>query len=331
MPVLLPWLMRKKRAPKYYAFTASNSISRVSGLEIKNPLSTVSTFVSVAASPWGVDVLPGGRHAIVSCQGGSITPVDLANPLVPVAGPNVAVGTQLHGICASPDGQTGLVVDTLGGRLYSLNLANPMAPVVGGYYPLGATTFKLVAISPLGTFAVLGGSSNTLYFVGLSNPLAPSIYASLTLTAYPTGLAFLPSGSHVLIVLGNSIVAINVTNPAVPVAGTPVSIGTGATAIAIAPNGLSALVTGLPYNNLWAISLANPMVPIVINPAIGCGSNPYGVAISPDGKYAIATCVGSASARLIDLANPLLPVARGSTSIGPTPYSMSPHSFIYAR
>ena len=69
----------------------------------------------------------------------NVTPLNLANPLAPVAAANVAVGSNPYGIAISPDGLFALVANYGTNNVTPLNLANPLAPVAAANVAVGGT------------------------------------------------------------------------------------------------------------------------------------------------------------------------------------------------
>ena len=82
----------------------------------------------------------------------------------------------------------------------------------------------------------------------------------------------------------NSVSPINLSNPMVPTKGTDLTVGSTPVAIAIAPNGLFALVanSGSSSNSVSPINLSNPMVPTK-GTNLTVGSLPY--SLGPNAIY----------------------------------------------
>ena len=78
-------------------------------------------------------------YALVANNGSSnVTPLDLSNPLAPVASAAVAVGTHPVGVALSPNGLFALVANFGSGNVTPLDLSNPLAPVASAAVAVGA-------------------------------------------------------------------------------------------------------------------------------------------------------------------------------------------------
>ena len=88
-------------------------------------------------------------YALTANAGSSnVTPLDLSNPLVPVASAPVAVGTTPRSIAISPNGLFALVANAGSTNVTPLDLSNPRAPVASAPVAVGAYPIS-VAISGL--------------------------------------------------------------------------------------------------------------------------------------------------------------------------------------
>ena len=81
--------------------------------------------------------------------------------------------------------------------------------------------------------------------------------------------------------------------------GTPITVGSGPTGVAVTPDGKHAYVANNGSNN---VSVIDTVTNTVVGTPIPVGNSPLGVAITPDGKHAYVANNGSNNVSVIDTA-----------------------------
>ena len=171
-------------------------------------------------------------------------------------------------------------------------------------------TGALVAIALLAS--ACGGKAPASAPTGTTlPPLPPDVVALVTLI-----------GSGSAVGTGSSLYGVDLTGGASTAAKT-FAVGTFPDAVAVTPNGKTALVANYGAGSVTPINLVSGKV----LPAIQAGSGPAGVAVTPNGKMAYVTDAGSApigtTITPIDLVTdkPLSPITVGA---GPQGIAISP-------
>jgi DNA-binding beta-propeller fold protein YncE len=80
---------------------------------------------------------------IANYSSSTVTPLDLTNPLAPIASAAVAVGANPTGISISPNGLFALVANFGSSTVTPLDLTNPLAPVASAAVVVGASPFSI--------------------------------------------------------------------------------------------------------------------------------------------------------------------------------------------
>ena len=185
-------------------------------------------------APRGIAIAPNNLSAIVSSNGNStVVPLDLTNPLIPVAQLPVIVPNGPMIIAISPNGLFAILTDNGASQLSSLDLANPLVPVVYGPFVTNISPNGM-AISPNGLFAIVANYSvgdGAITPQDLTNPLAPVNQFQVDLGGATSGsvnVSISPNGRFALITNQNTnnVTPLDLSNPLVPVPKTPVGVGT---------------------------------------------------------------------------------------------------------
>ena len=95
---------------------------------------------------WGITASQALRRyyaLVANAASSNVTPLDLSNPLAPVAQAAVAVGASPYGIAVSPNGLLALVANAVSDSVTPLNLSNPLAPVASAAVAVGTSPFSL--------------------------------------------------------------------------------------------------------------------------------------------------------------------------------------------
>lgn len=268
---------------------------------------------------------PSSRYALVANYGSnSVTPLDMAAPLAPVAAAAVTVGTSPAAVAVAPNGLFALVANYGSNNVSVLDLSKPLAPVEVCKIAVG-TNPRGVAISPNGRFALVAnfGSANVTP-LDLSDPMFPVAQTPVSVGASPRGIAISADGAFALVgnYAGNSVTPLSLANPLAPVAQTAVAVNTGPIGVAIAPNGLFALVCCYGADKLVPLDLANPLTPVA-QTAVSVGYHPTGVAIRPDSLYGLVANNGDGNVTPLNLANPMAPVKGSTSAVGTAPIGVS--------
>ena len=79
---------------------------------------------------------------VANYNSNNVTPLDLSNPLAPVASAAVAVGTAPHGIAVAQNGLFALVTNVSSNNVTPLDLSNPLAPVASAAVAVGASPYS---------------------------------------------------------------------------------------------------------------------------------------------------------------------------------------------
>jgi hypothetical protein len=211
---------------------------------------------------WDVVLNSAGTLAVVAAGTNGVLVVDLTNPAAPfIRGsydtPGIAYGIGFDsstGLLYVADGSSGLKI---------LSLSNPNAPSLVGSLAISGAILRDVAVS--GGYAYCANQQGTLEVVKVSTPSSPMRWAALGVnsTAYKVAVegtrAVLMSANGVL--NRNTLVSVNVSNPASPVLLGTADAGpiTQQTGVALS-NGLAyaaATTDGLKIFNLPA---SNPVL-----------------------------------------------------------------------
>ncbi|HAW11815.1 MAG TPA: hypothetical protein DCX12_12355 [Chloroflexi bacterium] len=222
------------------------------------------------------------------------------------------------------------------GFITPLNMSNPLAPVVGTPVSLGVSATPDIAIGPDDEYALVLGTGMVLIPVSLTSPdpLHPSPGTPVSLgTGTPRRVVILPNGTFAFVLYGVSstqhLVPADLSNPAAPVIGTPVIVGTsfGLMDMAVAPDSQSALIadTGLPpTQGIYTVDLTNPNVPVPSFVSLsGSGSTPNQVAYHPSGKAALVSNVSTNTVSALDTTHPLAPTVASTVAVGSGPQGVA--------
>jgi len=261
---------------------------------------------------------------VANATDGTVTPLDLSNPLVPVAQEAVTVRTSPYGVAVSANGLFALVPNFATNDVVPLDLSNPLAPVAQPAVTVGLSPYG-ISIASNGLFALVANYGyGTITPLDLSDPLAPVAQSPVTVGAGPVNVVISPNGLFALVAnaTASTITPLDLTNPLIPVAHTAVAVGTAPYGISIAASGLFALIANFTSSNVTPLDLTTPLVPVA-HAAVTVGTSPFGIAIAPNGKFAIATSYGTASVTPLDLTTPLAPVAQSPVSVGTQPFGIS--------
>lgn len=266
---------------------------------------------------------------------GTVVPVDLSNPLAPVAQTPVSLAAyQPFDLAIGPNDDFALVPSFGSNVLVPFTLkspGSPLAPIAGT--PVAMSRPWGIAIDPKGQFALvvswaMSGDYNVVYPVDLTTPLSPIVHSPVAITGLdsgggPTLIVISPDSKSALVSWGqdgSGVTALDLTNPYVPVTAAHTATGSNPYGVAISPDGKSGLVANTSSGTVSALDLTNPLAPVAQTP-VTVGTSPKGATISPDGKVGAVANLGSDSVTFLDLSNPLAPTVIDTVSLGYVPWA----------
>lgn len=273
----------------------SNGPSNVTPIDTENNTAGRS-IAGVGDTPLATAIAPDGTTAYVASDTGTITPINLVTGLAET--PITIANAFLGAIAITPDGSTAYVGDLNTGAVIPVNLATK---TIGTAISTCTTPHDVAAgivISPDGTTAYvacpLGG---TVVPINTSTNTAGSpIFAG----EGPEGLAITPDGATlyaanfgVFGVVNGQVIQFSDGTTVTPIdtatdtAGSPITVGSEPSSVAITPEGTTAYVVNLASSNVTPIDIATNSagIPIPLNTTL-TGTPGFQIAITPDGATA---------------------------------------------
>jgi len=303
--------------PTLVVVTAPNNANSPSGGNVVQTFDTATgsalhSPVAVGTDPWSVAITPAGTTAYVGNNGsGTVTPVTVSTDstgtalCLPSGSCPPTTGTEPEAVAIAPDGSAAYVANSGDDTVSEILLTGSGAPKVANT-PIGATSPDpftrpdAIAIAPNGKTAwVANYASGTLVPIDLATGAKVGTAYSIPVTgtdrAEPTGLAFTPAGSHLLVadsgdgkvtdvsisstgqVTGTDTFALE---PAAP-AGSVVPW-----AVAVTPAGSTAWVTdNVATGEVVPVGISGATANTVGKP-VDVQKNPDAVAVTPAGMHA---------------------------------------------
>src|SRR5262249_34504560 len=224
-----------------------------------------------------------GTFAYVANLGGDISAysIDADGALTPLAGPNVAAGTNARSIAVDPSGKFAYVANDGGGDVSAYTIVGgALAPIDADAGTAGIQNFAAGtvpaggAVHPPGQFAHLtnfGSSNRSAYNIepttGALTPVPNSPFSTGPAGAHPFGIAVHPSGKFLYVTNNGSgnvsaytidattgaLTAIDANPGTVAIDNFPA--GTGPQSVTIDPSGKFAYVANNASNNISAYTI----------------------------------------------------------------------------
>jgi len=304
-------------APTLVVVTAPNGANSPSGGNVVQTFDTTTGSplhipVPVGTDPWSVAITPAGTTAYVGNNGsGTVTPVTVSTDstgtalCLPSGSCPATTSTEPEAVAVAPDGSAAYVANSADDSVSEILLTGSGAPKVANT-PIGATTPDpftrpdAIAISPDGTTAwVANYASGTLVPIDLATGATIGSPYAIPVTgterAEPTGLAFTPAGSHLLVADSGDGKVTDVTIGSTgQVTGTDTfalepSAPAGSVvpwAVAVTPSGSTAWVTDdVTTGQVLPVGLAGATANTVGKP-VAVHKDPDAVAVTPAGTHA---------------------------------------------
>jgi YVTN family beta-propeller protein len=273
----------------------SNGPSNVTPINTENNTPGRS-ITGIGDAPLAIAITPDGTTAYVASDTGTITPVNLVAGLAetPITIPNSYLGA----IAITPNGSTAYVGDEVTDAVIPINLATE---TVGTPIPTCTVPDDVpadIVISPDGSTAYvacpLGG---TVVPINTSTNTAGS---PISAGEGPEGLAITPDGATLYAanfgaygVVNGQVMQISDGTTVTPIdtatdtTGTPITVGSEPSSVAITPDGTTAYVVNLASNTVTPIDIATNSAgsPIALNATL-TGTPGFQIAITPDGTTA---------------------------------------------
>jgi YVTN family beta-propeller protein len=287
------------------AYVANDLSSSVSVIDLST--NKVTATIPVGNGPFNVAIPTLGSNAYVTNQGsGTVSVIDMGTNRV--VGSPIPVGSNPTGIATAPvPSQYAYIANRGSNNVTVINISTNA--VVGSPIAVGSRP-QALAVTPNGTQVYVANSGGTT--ISVISTASNTVIGAITVPPAPTGVAF--HGTHAYVSsLSGYVTVIDTKTQAV--VGSPIPIGSGAFALAVAPSGQVYVVNPYARNIVVIDTTSNT----VSGPPILDGHAPAGVAFTPDGSYAYITNVDNASVSVVATATrtvvgPAIPV--GSAPIG---------------
>jgi len=281
---------------------------------ISNVIDSNTTFSSsiatVGTSPY--DIFVSGRYAYVTNYGGgTLSIVDVTDPLRPSEISTVSVGTSPYSVYVS--GHYAYTANYNAGTISVVDVSNHAVPKIAATFSIS----KPAGIYVSGRYAyVTNFDSSTISVVDVSNPLSLAFVASTTAGTNP--LQIYVQGNYAYVAnRGSSYISIiDISNPSAPrnVANPVVGISPHD----IHVSGRYAYVSVLENDNFAVVDISNPNVPVVVT-STPASSGLGGYALYVSGRYAYVTRSASSTLAVIDISNSSTPVLAATIPVSPGP------------
>jgi hypothetical protein len=259
-----------------YLYTANNSSSTMSIIDISNPVAPVSlSSVAVGTGPSGVFV--SGRYAYVtSFNASTMSVVDISRKSSPQVVGTVSGLANPSGVYVS--GRYAYVSSDSTDSMKIIDISVPTAPAV---VASRATASQSSSVFVSGRYAyVTNNGAGSLSIIDLANPLSPTTAGTLSSLGSPKSDYVSGRYAYVANSASSTLSIVDISNPASPVVvATP---STGATPISVFVSGRYAYVSNSGGSSVSIIDVSIPSAPVTVTtPAVG--STPYSVVVS--GQY----------------------------------------------
>lgn len=297
------------KASPTFAYVVNQNSNSISPINILT--NTAQTPISGGfQEPFGIAITPNGKTAYVTNS--------TTNQVIPINLTSNTAGTPISGfngpttIAITPDEKTAYVTN-LGSNVVIIDITSN---TITTSIPVNNIA-PAIAITPDGKTLYVGTFDDTVVPINTTtnSPGTPIALSSIPpSSSLPWNAAISPDGTKLYVVnLNKSVTIINTqTNTRI----TTLDFGSsGATCVAITPDGTTAYVTLTTDSSIVPINTATNAVGSPISMGI-TDSSPYGIAISPDGKTAYVVLAGINSVMPVDLAT--------RTTLTPIPVGTNP-------
>ena len=311
----------------------SNGPSNVTPIDTENN-TPGRPVAGIGDTPLAIAITPDGTTAYVANESGAITPINLVTGLA--EGPITIANAFLGAIAITPNGSTAYVGDLNTDAVIPINLATK---TIGTPIPTCTTPHDVAAgivISPDGSTAFVACPLGaTVVPINTSTNTAGS---PILAGQGPEGLAITTDGATLYaanfgafgVVNGQVIQLSNGTtvtpiDTATDTAGTPITVGSEPSSLAITPNGTTAYVVNFASSTATPIDIATNSAgsPIPLN-AMLTGTPGFQIAITPDGTTAYVV-TRSNTLIPIDTANNTTETPIPVGPFGPEPSAIAIH------
>jgi hypothetical protein len=197
------------------------------------------------------------------------------------------------------------------------DVSNVSAPVVTSTVTLDYDDSKTVRINAAYAYIVSGNHAK-LTTVDVSVPSAPVKYTAISLTggAGNEDICFRGTKAYSSGVLTGTIDVIDISNPQIPVLGTPITGLSSPRKLCVSGDYL--FVTNSGANNLKIYNISG--TPVLIS-TVASLSDCYAVLVQ--GNYAYVVNYGANSLSVIDISNINAPTVVGTVTVGTNPYDLA--------
>jgi virginiamycin B lyase len=305
--------------------TPINTVNNTAG----RPITGVSVGLAMAINPDGTTA-----YVTNNIEPAIITPIDLVTG---IAQTPMTVGATVYAgaIAITPDGSTAYVGDLNSGDVIPVNLATKTAGTPIPTCTVPDDVAAGIVISPDGTTAYVACPlGQTVVPVNTSTNTAGG---PIPAGEGPEGLAITPDGATLYAanfgaygVVNGQVMQVSdgttVTpiNTATDTAGTPITVGSEPSSVAITPDGRTAYVVNLASNSITPIDIANSAgSPITLNATL-TGTPGFQIAITPDGTIAYVVTRNNTLVP-IDTANNTTQTPIPVGPVGPEPSAIAIH------
>jgi YVTN family beta-propeller protein len=300
----------------------SNGLSNVTPINTENNTAGRS-ITGIGDTPLAIAITPDGTTAYVASDTGTITPVNLVSGLAetPITIPNSFLGA----IAITPNGSTAYVGDDVTDAVIPINLGTE---TVGTPIPTCTVPDDVpadIVISPDGSTAYVACTlAGTVVPINTSTNTAGS---PISAGEGPEGLAITPDGAALYAanfgaygVVNGQVMQVSDGTTVTPIdtatdtTGTPITVGSEPSSVAITPDGTTAYVVNLASNTVTPIDIATNSAgsPIALNVTL-TGTPGFQIAITPDGT----------TAYVVTRNNTLIPIDTANNTTG-TPVPVGP-------
>ena len=293
------------------AYVVNNGSGTVT--PINTATNTAGSPITVGSGPSDIAITPNGATAYVTNNvSGTVTPINISTN---TAGSPITVGSGPIGIAISFTPPPPLPTVTAVDPAIGSTSGGDTIDIVGSNFVNGGTTVDF------GTAAATSVTVNSATQLTAVSPSGLAVQVDMTVTT--AGGTSTPgsadkftyvSGAATAYVANHTSGNVSVINATTNTAGSPITVGSGPTDIAITPNGATAYVTNVGSGTVTPINTATNTAgsPITV------GSGPSDIAITPNGATAYVTNNGSGTVTPINTATNTAgsPITVGSSPVG---------------